>query len=162
MLVRVAVPADAEAIAQVHVKAWQEAYRGVLPENWLAGLSVQDGRRRWESQLVTLPTNEAVVVAEDGGSIVGFAFVCPSEDQDASPRTGQLDAIYLEPSVWRRGIGRVLQARALEELANFGFTEATLWVLEENARARQFYERTWWTAERTSRQKMAKAIPFSK
>lgn len=50
-----------------------------------------------------------VFVAEDDGVIVGFAAVVPRADGNA-----ELDGLFVEPERWRRGIGRVLIAHAVE------------------------------------------------
>jgi GNAT superfamily N-acetyltransferase len=44
-----------------------------------------------------------VFVAEDAGVIVGFATVVPRPDGNA-----ELDALFVEPNLWKRGVGRVL------------------------------------------------------
>ena len=50
-----------------------------------------------------------VFVAESDGAIVGFAAVVPRSDGNA-----ELDALFVEPDCWRRGIGRVLIGHAVE------------------------------------------------
>ncbi len=40
MLIRDAIPGDAQAVAQIHVQAWRAAYAAILPEAFLASLSV--------------------------------------------------------------------------------------------------------------------------
>ena len=49
--VRAATPADAAAIAGVHVRSWQAAYRGIVPDEVLDGLSLPDREQRWRSIL---------------------------------------------------------------------------------------------------------------
>jgi len=44
-----------------------------------------------------------VVVAEIGGAIVGFAAVLPRSDGQA-----ELDALFVDPAIWKSGIGRAL------------------------------------------------------
>ena len=50
-----------------------------------------------------------VFVAESDGAIVGFAAVVPRSDGNA-----ELDALFVEPDCWRRGVGRVLIGHAVE------------------------------------------------
>ena len=78
--------------------------------------------------------------------IVGFASVGPSRDERG---IGELYAIYVEPDQWSTGAGRALIERAEERLRH-AYGEATLWVLEDNPRARAFYERGGW--QRTAMQ----------
>jgi hypothetical protein len=42
-----ACPDDAEAIARVHVDSWRTTYQGILPDEVLAGLSVERRRAFW-------------------------------------------------------------------------------------------------------------------
>ena len=45
------------------------------------------------------------------------------------------------PADWSTGTGRALIGRVLEEAQAEGYPRILLWVLEQNARARRFYER---------------------
>jgi ribosomal protein S18 acetylase RimI-like enzyme len=76
---------------------------------------------------------------DDGGNIVGWIAFDRCRDADKAPHTGEVWAIYVLPEVIGQGVGRELWLRALGELQHLGFTEATLWVLAKNQRARQFY-----------------------
>lgn len=49
--VRGAVAADAMAIAGVHVRSWQEGYRGLLPDEYLNGLRAEDRASRYRFEL---------------------------------------------------------------------------------------------------------------
>jgi L-amino acid N-acyltransferase YncA len=107
--IREAVLADAEAIATVHVRSWQAAYRGQLPDEYLDGLTVEDrlSQHRWA--LEHPRPDWRVWVASDGRRVVGFAVSGPSEDADADPGTAEVYAIYLEPGSYGRGVGRRLR-----------------------------------------------------
>jgi GNAT superfamily N-acetyltransferase len=133
------------------VAAWQVAYRGIIPDSVLSGLSVEDRRLRWVVTIARMSPPECVLVASDGGEVVGFAHVCESPDEDPGDRVGELDCLYVAPDRWRRGVGTQLQLRALESLAGCGFRHVGLWVLEANERARLFYERTGWAPAGLSR-----------
>ena len=79
---------------------------------------------------------------------MGFGAFGPSRDGDLQGReVGEIYAMYLKPEVWRRGAGNRLLAEVERRLAADGFTEATLWVLATNARARAFYEAAGWAAD---------------
>jgi GNAT superfamily N-acetyltransferase len=135
------MPDDADAIAAVHVASWQAAYAGVLPDHVLAALSVAERATRWRTRLVA-PSPSTTLVAADHDDVLGFASVGPSRDPDApSPDTGQLHAIYVDPTRWQAGIGRALFARARDLASAHGHHVLTLWVVADNARARRFYER---------------------
>jgi ribosomal protein S18 acetylase RimI-like enzyme len=135
MLVRDATPEDAEAIAGIHVRAWQVAYAHVFPPERLAGLDEAARARRWREGL---ESDWSALVTED---LSGFVSVGPSRDEEGE---GELYAIYVSPENWGTGRGRILMEAALAALREAGFEEATLWVLDDNPRARRFYEAAGW------------------
>jgi GNAT superfamily N-acetyltransferase len=143
--IRPARPADAEAVAQVHVASWRHAYRGLIPDDYLDRLSVEDREAMWRGAFADPDPRSGAFVAEQDGRVVGFAAFGPSRDDDAREGTGEVPAIYLDPAVVGSGIGRALFAEANAALREVGFTSATLWVLEANAPARRFYEKAGWT-----------------
>jgi GNAT superfamily N-acetyltransferase len=146
VIIRLAALADAPALAEVHVRSWQWAYRGQIPDEYLDGLSNTLERRvaARRAELAHLPPEHRWWVVEQAGQIVGFAITEPSRDDDAPPLTGEVALIYLLPEAAGKGIGRALFARAVTDLRERGYQQAILWVLEGNARARRFYEAAGW------------------
>jgi GNAT superfamily N-acetyltransferase len=172
-VIRAARAADAAQIALVHVRSWQSAYRGLMPQAYLDGLDPAQRVGRWELVLAEAEAEAeagagaggkvgdgaevgtgagagrtGVLVADVRGTLLGFASYSPSRDDDADQRqVGEIGAIYLLPGAWSQGIGRRLMDAALACLAEVGFSQATLWVLDSNARARRFYEAGGWSAD---------------
>ncbi len=144
---REAVVEDAREIAEVHVRSWQVAYRGMFPDAFLNGLSdsISD-RVAWREGMLRSPTpRSATLVASSGGTVVGFVDTSSTRDRDLDPsRVGEVLAIYVSPSQWGRGVGRLLIVGAEQRLREHGYDEATLWVLSQNRRARRFYEGAGW------------------
>jgi L-amino acid N-acyltransferase YncA len=135
--VRRAVPADARAIAEVHVRSWQAGYRGLMPDDVLDGLSVAEREPRWRDGL---SDGSTVFVAEKDGELIGFCGLSePSRDEDAGEGVAEVASIYIDPRAWRAGAGRALMDVALGHLRAGGWREATLWVLRENQGALDFY-----------------------
>lgn len=149
MRIREAEPADAAAIAGVNVRAWRAAYRDQLSDEFLDGLSVEERFEQHRRSLEEPRAEWRTWVAEEAGTVAGFAVTGPSEDADADPTTGELYAIYLEPERVGTGLGRALFDHAVADLRERGFTAATLWVLETNERARRFYEVAGWSTDGT-------------
>jgi ribosomal protein S18 acetylase RimI-like enzyme len=138
MLIRLATGDDASGIAEVQVRGWHAAYRGIIPDSYLETFTVEARTERWRSILAE--THHPLWVAEDAGEVRGWISAGPSRDDDARPETGELWALYIHPDHWRSGIGRALWDIALNYLRQAGFSRVTLWVLEENRRGRAFYE----------------------
>lgn len=147
--IRRAVSHDAGEIARLHVRAWQWAYRGLIPENYLDGLTDTLPRREaWRTAaLVDSGEEQRTWVADVGDRIVGFADTAPSRDEDAGPEMGELCSIYLDEFVARRGVGTALLYCAMNDLRSREFVGATLWVLDSNHGARSFYEALGWTID---------------
>ncbi len=140
--VRPAVVEDARRLAEIHVDAWRAAYRGQMPDALLASLSADDRaekRRQWLEKPLT-PDHRTWVVVGDLERIVGFANTGPARDDHGDFDTGELYAIYLDPTKWGRGFGRTLLDHALADLRLRGWHTCVLWVLDTNTRARRFYE----------------------
>jgi len=143
--VRAARLEDAAAIAAVHVASWRQAYRGMLPEAHLDGLSVSDKEATTQNLLRTPPSpHHRLLVLDRGGQILGFAATGPASEGSEETQ-GEIYGIYLHPSIWGRGLGRLLMAQAQAALRADGFHEAILWVLERNTRARKFYNAGGWS-----------------
>lgn len=162
-VIRAARVADASQIAVVQVRSWQGAYRGLLPQAYLDGLDPAQRVGRWERSLAEAEDRrDGVLVADASGTLLGFVGYSPSRDGDADPaRVGEIDAIYLLPSAWGKGIGRLLMDAALARLAEARFDRATLWVLDSNVRARRFYEAGGWLADEARKIDDSRGFPIA-
>lgn len=138
-MIRRATIDDARAIAEVHVKSWQAAYRGLLPEDFLLSLSVERREAQWRSGI---ENPEQVVLICELETIVAFCSFAPSRDDDVDKtKVVELGTIYALEFVWGQGIGKQLWAEATRQMRECGFNEVMLWVLKGNDRAIKFYER---------------------
>ena len=138
------------AVARVHVRSWQVGYRGLLSAEYLDGLRAEDRARRYTFGAVA-PSFPKTLVATDSDLIRGFATIAPTSD-DSQASLAELNALYVDPDCWGRGIGATLESAALDLLMRLGYREAMLWVLGGNSRAIGFYESQGWAADGTSRQ----------
>jgi ribosomal protein S18 acetylase RimI-like enzyme len=139
LVVRVAELGDARQIAEVHVRVWQAAYRGLIPKEHLTKLSVEEREAFWTG--ILSKDERDVFVLTDQGPVVGWAASGPARDQDCDPaRVQEVYGIYLLEACWGRGFGKRLYLAA-ERQAEMRADEIVLWVLEPNMRARRFYER---------------------
>ncbi len=137
--VRKATAADAPGIARVHVETWRSTYQDIVPDDYLAGLSVDARQEFWDKLLRMQAGKEHVFVAEDKeGRIVGF--IASGHNRSELPYDGEVKAIYVLKEHQGRALGRRLLRVSLDRLAQDGLRSAMLWVLEENP-AVDFYQR---------------------
>jgi ribosomal protein S18 acetylase RimI-like enzyme len=143
--IRTAQAPDAEAIARVRVSAWRAAYRGLMPDSYLDRLDLEDTEaEQLRERLCSIARGARVSVAEVAGQIVGYCAYGREVDADRERDRGAIYDLYVHPDAWRRGIGRRLLVYATEYFRVQGFGEATLFVFEDNSRARTFYEQAGW------------------
>jgi len=143
--IRPAEPDDALAVARVHVRSWQVAYRTLLPDEYLDGLRPEERAGRYVFGSLD-PLTPATIVASEAGAIRGFATTAPARDADV-PDHGELWALYVDPDWWGRGIGTALASAARAQLAALGFQQAVLWLLAGNSRAARFYRHDGWVPD---------------
>ena len=144
-MIRAARPEDAIAIARVHVASYRATYRGIMLDSHLESFSAAT-RARVFSEFIAEGRYPIDVLELD--RIVGFCGYGPARDDDKDPAICcELQAIYLDPSVWRRGYGAEMTRRVVDWAQRNAFSEVVLWVLERNAPARAFYERLGFTAD---------------
>lgn len=137
--VRAATVRDADDIAIVHVTAWRETYRGIVPRSVLEGLSTVESAERWRSVLNRQGASDANFVACDhAGMVVGFASGGPQR-YAASSYDGEFYAVYVLRRAQGRGLGRLLMQAMARRLRGDGRTSANVWVAARNIAACQFY-----------------------
>ncbi len=139
-MIRPAVPGDARDLAEVQVRTWEEAYRGIVPDELIDRRDVAARERVWRD---ILAGDTLTSVAEADGEVVGFISVGATREPDL-PFSGELFAIYLRAAHWGGGLGSELMLAGERQLRELGYSHATLWVLRDNPRARRFYEKHGW------------------
>jgi ribosomal protein S18 acetylase RimI-like enzyme len=141
--IRKAQPADAPAIARVHVESWRETYAGLVPDDYLQGLSYEKRTADWQRMLAQEPAPWSCHVAQTAeGVLCGFVN-CGAPRDDAFRQgefscTGEIYAIYLMKESQGQGLGRALFAAAQRSLRSHGIGSFYLWVLRDN-KTRAFY-----------------------
>lgn len=142
--VRDAVLGDAEAVAALQVRSWQQAYRGLVPDDFLDGLAADTWLERWRNAFGR-PPREGVhdlVATVDGHPVtIGAAGPALEPSHDL---TGQLYVLYTDPDHWGEGHGSAVLTEVHRRLARDGHTRAQLWVAAANERSIGFYEHHGW------------------
>jgi ribosomal protein S18 acetylase RimI-like enzyme len=143
--VRPARVTDAEGVARVQARTWQDAYAQIMPADVLARLDRQIEARIERVRQHLSEGRFQTLVAEVHRAVAGFVTYGAYRDNDRpdelDPAVGEVLAIYVDPRRQGRGAGRSLMDAAVGALRAGGATEVRLWVLEENAPSRRFYER---------------------
>lgn len=151
--VRPAVPADAPALAHVHVTSWRETYAGLMPEDFLTRMTGDAARERRTANWAAATSDpmQVVLVAEERGEVVAFVSGGPARDHPGVD--AELYALYALKVAQGQGLGRTLTAALARELNARGFRALALWVLDTNpARG--------WYARRGGREDGGKTVPL--
>jgi ribosomal protein S18 acetylase RimI-like enzyme len=140
MIVRQATAGDAVAIAHLHAESWRSAYRGIFSDDFLDNAVHEERRESWQARFSGGESRPFfVLLAENGDLLGGFACVFPEKD----PIWGSyLDNLHVTPGFTGHGIGRSLLREVVHHLeTNRVRGGLYLWVVEQNHRARGFYEK---------------------
>ena len=139
MIIREATHNDIPALAKVHVDTWRTAYRGIMPDEYLANLSYEQRENFWSKILSGAPENGyfTYVAEDESGEVIGFA--SGGEEPLGDPvYKGDLKAIYILQNHQGKGIGRCLMQAFAKKLHLLGIDTMLVWVLADNS-ACQFY-----------------------
>jgi len=154
IVVRKAKETDAAQMAETYIKAWKAAYAHILPTKHVD---------RMQPHLYLTAFRElikdnqiCVLVAQQDETTNGFAVADPNHENFK----GELVSLYTDPDFWGKGTGQTLLEHAVNYLRESNCETAFLWVMEDNARARRFYERNNWirSAETRERNREEKTI----
>lgn len=150
--IRSATRADADGITDVQVASWRAGYAHVFPESVLYADDFDSTRRKYWTAWRFAPGNRLAVAVRPGtrgvdDEVVGFSSYGPERERARGfTGRGELWAFYLRPDVWGSGLADELMDHTQTRLRAEGFATAVLWVLQDNPRARAFYERHGWRA----------------
>ncbi|MGW3413150.1 N-acetyltransferase family protein [Streptomyces sp. NPDC000888] len=149
---------DCLRVAEIRIRGWQTAYKGLIPQSYLDALSVEEDAARRRERFGRGGTEIVNLVAVGApprplrhwgrdGEVVGW--VCHGPYRDGEVRTGDVElyAIYVHPDRAGDGVGQALLSESVERCAAAGHGRMLLWVLKGNTRARRFYERAGFTPD---------------
>lgn len=138
--IRAARPHDAHGIATVHVEGWRTTYAGLIRNEVLDNLSVDQRQALWEDVLRDAEAGHSkfTFVAEQGTEIVGFIDGGPA--REITEHEAELYAVYLLAHRQGEGLGRQLMQAFVKQLVKAGYRSAIVGVLAGNPSC-GFYER---------------------
>src|SRR5882672_307158 len=125
--IRPATLADVDAIAAIHVEAWRETYRGLLPDSLLDQLSIPSRAEQWRRALERDAAITSIFVAAPATSDpIGFVAGGPRRGA-ATAAAAEVYALYVLQRAQRQGIGRRLMQALAIALRDRGFNSLGLW-----------------------------------
>lgn len=125
---------DRNAVSRIYEESWKFAYHGIIPQNYLD--SIPSGN--WAAHLDQNGMHTLVMLEQ--GEMIGTSSYCASRSADFA-EYGEIVSIYLRPQYMGKGYGKKLMDAVIAQLVKLGYSAVFLWVLEENQRARRFYEK---------------------
>ncbi len=139
--IRAAEFADIPEIARIHVRSWQEAYAGQVPQDYLDNMNVEDRQKKWEEIFHGKTTeDDNLYLALEDNKPVGFISFGRGRD-DEMQKSGEIYAVYLLREAWGKSAGYALFKTAQQKFLEQGFNTFYLWVLDTNRNAIAAYER---------------------
>jgi ribosomal protein S18 acetylase RimI-like enzyme/ubiquinone/menaquinone biosynthesis C-methylase UbiE len=142
--IRLAVPADAPNMAEVHMRSWEVAYKDIIPAEYVRDKNAT--RPALYTRVIT-DENKNSYVIQCNGKIVGIIKIAPPTDDDVGDNTYEVHYLYLHPDYFRMGIGTKAMEFAFDVARRLGKTDITVWVLDENVNSIRFYEKYGFTAD---------------
>lgn len=139
MLVRNVKKEDLRQVSEIAVNGWKSAYRGIIDDDYLDSLSIEDN---YQKRLKDYQEN-GFIVAELNGEVVGFCRYTLDNlfSKDYPEIDGEICAIYVKPELKRHGIGKKIFEYVFNEFKKHGNKNIILWCLKDNYSSRLFYEK---------------------
>lgn len=125
--------------SHIYALGWKSAYKNIVPQVYLDNLSLE----RW-TPLLQASTFSSFIM-KDKGEFVATSSIATARDEKMKG-WGEIISIYVLPEHFRKGYGQQLLVFAINKLHSNGFNKIYLWVLDENKRARKFYEQNGFSA----------------
>jgi len=130
-LIRRATLDDVSVCAQIHIQAWQETYRGIIPDSYLDIVDLSKRASMWKKIIENKNIFNFVAEIEEVG-VVGY-LTGGKNRSSFFPDYGEIMGIYLLKEYHHKGIGQTLFNFGLRVLRENGYKKVSLWVLKENS-----------------------------
>lgn len=125
---------DWMAVSNIYERSWKYAYRGIIPDTWLARIPAG----QWANGLKASGRLSLLLFAD--GQMCGSSSYCHARMEEMQGY-GEIVSMYLLPEAMHKGYGYQFMQAVVSGLRDLGYQKVYLWVLEDNMNARRFYER---------------------
>ena len=129
---------DINSISQIYALSWKIAYRGKIADAYLDDLQEDAWVLPFKNWLTV--GGKKALLCMDGKKAVGAAAYFLSEEEKYRG-FGELQSIYVLPSYFYKGCGRLLVEAVEKAFIEKGVESYYLWVLRENLNAKHFYNK---------------------
>ncbi len=147
--VRLALPAEAGAIAALQRRGWTQSLPREVADDVLASVDLAAMTSSWEAAILRPPLAQfRVLVALGDERVVGFAAIGPSDEPDAEAGADALVAEFVvDPAAQRRGHGSRLLNACVDTLRADQFQRASIWVQAKDDVLRGFLTGAGWAPD---------------
>ncbi len=139
--VRPATYEDLPTIAELHVKAWQQAYIGQIDQSYLDSLDAAKRLDMWQQIFSKQDARHGLLLAEVAGHAAGFISYGPPREAAPPGSDVEIGALYTLSPYWSKGVGFRLFTTAHAHFKDQHYKQSYLWVLDTNHRAIESYRR---------------------
>lgn len=133
-------PEHIDQVAELHLLAWQKAFKGILSDGFLNSLTTEDFAEGWKGIMGRKERKNLISLNEEE-KVTGFVSFGPPYDPQEK-LSHEIYGIYVHPDYWGQKVGYELMNAAIERLEKKkNYKGALLWVMKDNDQSRIFYER---------------------
>ena len=130
---------NVEHYARVNALSWKQSYKGIVNDDFLELLNTEEEIQKAVSSLKNrLYDGSKRFLLKDSNNYVGILRVRKTKYENYS-MCGELGALYLLDHVKRKGYGKVLFEKAINELKKLGYNKMIIGCLSENP-SNEFYK----------------------
>jgi len=128
---------DSLEIARLIKDGWNSAYKGLISEEFLKNMNIDDMAAKWKNNI---ETNENIYVYVSNDKILGVIRFGDAKEY-ATQNIGEIFCLYVKPEEKRKGIGTQLLEFAKNKLIQEGYQKMIIWCVKGNKQGANFYKK---------------------
>lgn len=140
-MIRKAIEEDSKEIALLIIRSWKKAYRGLIPDDFLDNMSMENIEKNWKKNIISQNDKNSIFVYEERDKIHGVIRFGEPLDKENRRYNAEIHVLYVEPTLKRKGIGSRLFNFAKEYFIRYGKNNLIIWCLKGNEQGMNFYKK---------------------